>query len=116
MGLMLSFRWVRWRLCSIDRKAAHDKARRAAFDVYTMAKETAAAEGDPNVTDFSEQSLEPFLVVLSFNIGPLVGMELDGHGEVARRKDRGNGIGPKPAVGSIEVVVGALQKGADGSG
>ena len=54
--------------------------------------------------------------MLALNIGPLVGMEFDDHGEVSRRKDRSNWIGPKPAAGSIKVVDGALQKRADGSG
>ena len=37
----------------MDRKTVHDKASRSTFHVHTVAKETPAAERDPDVTDFA---------------------------------------------------------------
>jgi hypothetical protein len=93
---------------SANSKAAHHKLCRSTFNVDTVAKETAPAKRDPNVTDLAQQSLETGPIPLAFDIRPLIGMELDGHGEASRREDRGSGIRPEAAIGSVKVVVGAL--------
>jgi hypothetical protein len=76
----------------MDSKPAHDKACRSAFDVHTVAKETAPAKRNPDVTDVAQQGLETYSIVLALNIRPLVRTEFDGHGEAAGRKNRGNRI------------------------